>query len=351
MSLARRSASRFWLCIMLVMGMFLSQMALAADPPAGQARLFATVLRVRGDVVAIGSSGQRALREGAPVYVGERVRAGSNGEAMLRTADAGAVGVRPGVEFVAERFEAAGKPSDKSILRIVTGSLRVISGWIGLVNRNGHQVLTPTATIGIRGTDHEPYVMSADMAKATSYKEGTYDKVNRGRTALEVGEYSLEIEPGKVGFAAAPPPTFGKKKRALLTVLMPALLDKIPDFYVPGEFDAELDQFSVEVDDLSRRELERVGGSVVKPSVPAVLPAPSPAAPPGGDPPARPGAAPAQPQLQPKMVRWGAIRPISAAPGSKPWTMRLRALMPLPSSMLSRRTWWCMPRCATRKAA
>jgi hypothetical protein len=256
---------------------------------------FATVWRIRGDVVADGpAAGRRLLREGDPVRVGERVRAAGSGEAVLKTRDAGAVAVRPGAEFVAERFVANGRPDDGSVLRIITGSLRLITGWIGRTNRAGHLVHTPNATIGIRGTDHEPYVMSAEMAAKTSYKEGTYDKVNRGRTALEVGENSLEIDPGKVGFVQTPPKAFSKKKRALLTMLMPVLLDKIPDFYVPGEFDAELDQYAEEAEAVGRRELERLGVALPAETAAAVA---MPAAPVGeaATPPAAVPAAPTPP--------------------------------------------------------
>lgn len=223
---------------------------------------FATVLRIRGDVSASGSNNERKLREGDVVYIGERVRAPALAEAVLKTDDAGMVAIRPGTEFVAERFAAEDKPTDSFTVRLVTGSLRVISGWIARTNRSGHTIVTPSATIGIRGTDHEPYVLSAELAKATSNKEGTYDKVNRGGTTLQVGDNKLDIDAGRVGFvrAPAPPPKENKsgfRERALLTILMPVLLDKVPDFYVPGAFDAELDQYSQTADQEALRQLEQ----------------------------------------------------------------------------------------------
>lgn len=222
---------------------------------------FATVLRVRGEVVASGgSSGQaRSLREGDAVYVGERVRAPALAEAVLTTEDAGFIAIRPNSEFSAERFAAEDKATDNLVVRLVTGSLRVISGWIGRTNRAGHQVVTPTATIGIRGTDHEPYVLSAELATATANREGTYDKVNRGGTTMQVGENKLDIDEGRVGFvrAAAKESRPGFKERALMTILLPVLLDKVPNFYVPGEFDAELDRYSQTADQDSLRQLEQ----------------------------------------------------------------------------------------------
>lgn len=45
--------------------------------------------------------------------------------------------------------------------------------------------------------------------------------------------------------------------RLLMTLLLPELLDKVPNFYVPGQFDAELDQYSPIADKASQLELEK----------------------------------------------------------------------------------------------
>ena len=256
-------------------------LAAAAEPTAAveaNGKPFATVLRIRGDVSASGSGSERKLREGDVVHVGERVRAPALAEAVLKTNDAGMVAVRPGTDFVAERFAAEDKPTDSFSVRLLTGSLRVISGWIGRTNRSGHSIVTPSATIGIRGTDHEPYVLSAELATATANKEGTYDKVNRGGTTMQVGDNKLDIDAGRVGFVRAPAPVqenkSGFRERALLTILMPVLLDKVPNFYVPGEFDAELDRYSQTADQESQRQLEQRRKSPPPPS--AVAPSPAP---------------------------------------------------------------------------
>ncbi len=246
------------LCLMFLGGVTPSIAAPSAGTEAASAAAgtrFATVWRMRGEVTAArNANSPRKLREGDPVYVGERLRAAPQAEAVLRTEDAGIVAVRPGTEFLAERFAADDKPTDSLTLRIVTGSLRVISGWIAQTNRSGHNIVTPSATIGIRGTDHEPYVLSPELARMTANPEGTYDKVNRGGTVMKVGDNKLDIDPGQVGFVRAQSRT---KDRALLTILLPVLLDKVPAFYVPGEFDSELDRYSQTADQESKRLLEQ----------------------------------------------------------------------------------------------
>jgi hypothetical protein len=248
----------------------------AAEPATlspDAAKRFATVWKVRGEVATstAAAGSERKLRVGDPVYVGENVRSSPQGEVVLKTEDAGVVAVRPKTEFVATRFAAEDKPTDGLALRLVSGSLRMISGWAAHTNRAGNTVETPTATVGIRGTDHETYVLSAEMAQGTTNKEGTYDKVNRGGTTLAVEDGAVDIEPGKVGFVRAVSKT-SAKNRSLLTLLMPVLLDRVPSFFVPGEFDAELDRYSQTADQEGLRQLEqrRKSGPAAAATTPAV---------------------------------------------------------------------------------
>jgi hypothetical protein len=261
---------RFWLKISgLLVFLACSGLCNAAEnasPKSDIGKPFATVWRLRGEVVATNKDGTaRRLKSGETVLVGETVRAEPDSEAVLKTADAGIVAVRPGAKFVAEQFAAEGKTTDRQILRLITGSLRIITGWVGQINRQGHRVNTNTATMGIRGTDHEPYELPQAMANAR-YPAGTYDKVNRGSTQLDANGGSVVIEPGRVGFARDAK-TPAPKARALMTLLLPVLLEKVPDFYLAGAFDQELDRYSESAQANSRKELEKLTG-IKLPSVP-----------------------------------------------------------------------------------
>ena len=254
--------SRFLIALCLAFAALLSLPAgaseeVVANPDTGKP--FATVWRIRGDVFASGKQGiSRSLREGATVFVGEQIRAMPNGEAVLKTVDAGIVAVRPGAEFIAERYAAEGKSTDHQIIRLITGSLRIVSGWIARLNHPDHRVITPSATIGIRGTDHEPYVLPAEMATGI-YRPGTYDKVNRGATSLEANGGSVLVDQGRVGFARDPNAA-PAKTRAMMTLLLPTLLARVPEFYVPGAFDSEIDKYSANADKLGQQQLDRRQG-------------------------------------------------------------------------------------------
>lgn len=241
---------KFWLVCGALICLW-TPLAIAGPDGVPDTRPFAVVWRLDGELLASRQGATRTLRVGDVVYVGERLSAGVNAEAVLKAQDGGVIAVRPGAIFTAVQFTADGRSTDNSALELIKGSLRIISGWIGKLNRKGNTLATPTATVGIRGTDHEPYVLLGDDEEATRSKPGTYDKVNQGGTTLEAAGQSVDIEPGKVGFARAAP-----KNRALMTLLFPVLLDKVPDFYVPGKFDAEMNEFSKQSAANNQRQLQ-----------------------------------------------------------------------------------------------
>lgn len=287
------------LCCMLAGG-FQPGAATAAESAAkaGEpATRFASVWRISGEITATaGETGPaRTLRQGDAVFVGERIRAAALAEAVLKTDDAGLIAIRPQAEFVAERFAAEGKPTDHSTLRLIAGGLRLITGWISRTNRAQHRVNTPSATIGIRGTDHEPYVMSADLAATLSQNEGTYDKVNRGGTTMDVNGNKLDIDPGRVGFVRRS----RFRTRALMTIVLPVLLEKVPDFYVPGQFDDELDRLSQTADEDALRELDARSKALPEQAPVGAPAAPAPTVPPAAEPTPAPAAAPAAPAPKP----------------------------------------------------
>jgi hypothetical protein len=270
--------SGFFLCCLLAAFVQPGAAAAAetASPQMPPAR-FATVWRISGEVTATaGETGPtRILRQNDMIFVGERIRAGAAGEAVLKTEDAGVIAIRPQAEFFAEQFAAEGRPTDNFSLRLIKGGLRLVTGWIGRNNRAQYKISTITATIGVRGTDHEPYEVPDELAKAITVDAGTYDKVNRGGTTLAVGDNKLDIDSGKVGFAKAAPRV---RTRGLFTIALPVLLAKVPDFYVPGQFDDEVDRLSQAADSEALRELERRSKASSSEPAGAVTPAAKPAA-------------------------------------------------------------------------
>ena len=162
--------------------------------------------------------------------------------------------MRPGASFVVERFAAEGNSNDHATLRVLVGGLRLITGWIGRLNRRDYRVLTPTAAIGIRGTDHEPYVLDASLANTLAQPEGTYDKGQPRRHDAGSQRQDPEPETGSVGFASC---AQARQNKSLDHVDHAGAAGKVPGFFVAGEFDAELDQLSASAEDSITRDLAK----------------------------------------------------------------------------------------------
>ncbi|HQR04846.1 MAG: FecR domain-containing protein [Proteobacteria bacterium] len=129
---------------------------------------------------------------GADVEEGDTVICGDDGEAHLDMIDGGALAVRPNSKLRIENYQASDS-GEKVVLRLLTGATRSITGWIAKVSRSEYHILTPTATIGVRGTDHEVMVDES----------GTYSSVNEGSVGMRGLDESREqiVNPGTAAFA------------------------------------------------------------------------------------------------------------------------------------------------------
>jgi hypothetical protein len=190
----------------------------SADDAAGPV-LAGKVTLVEGDVRVSDARGQtRIPKSGDPVYKGERIVTGANGEVHFDMEDGGYIGVRPKTNMSIEDFKAEGGPDDRFILNLLQGSFRSITGWIARVNRQNYAVRTPTATIGVRGTEHEPLVIPEGGNEG---EPGTYDRVHNGETEIRTPLGTVGVKANQAGFA----PHRG--------ALRPRVLDRVPGFFRP----------------------------------------------------------------------------------------------------------------------
>ena len=121
----------------------------------------------------------RTPKVDAPIYEGESIVTGPGGEVHLKMEDGGLIAVRPDTKMRIVNFRAEGDPSDRMVIGLLQGSFRSVTGWIAKFTRNNYTVRTSTATIGVRGTDHEPFHIPEGSKLG---EPGTYDKVNQGGT-------------------------------------------------------------------------------------------------------------------------------------------------------------------------
>lgn len=197
---------------------------LSLGDAAHAAELFATVESLSGSASVSDPSGQPAdISVGQKIYEKQTISTAADGEVHLATVDGGIVAIRQNTVFRVDEYKADGSSGDKIFMSLVRGAIRSITGWIGKYNAPSYRITTPTATIGIRGTDHETTVIE----DADGDEPGTYDMVNEGVTVLKTQYGESEVTPEKFAFAP--------KHRAVA----PFLLTRKPDFWAKRKLKIE----------------------------------------------------------------------------------------------------------------
>jgi hypothetical protein len=171
----------------------------------------------------------RLVAKGSEVHEGDTIVTFRNGEAQLRMLDGAYLMLRQNSRIKIEAYVADGGDKDRSILDLIKGTVRRITGWIGKYNRAAYEIRTPIlVTIGVRGTDHEvTYIPPGDPRG----EPGVYDKVNEGKTFMRSGNDVVEVPQQRAVFSA-----WGAKPRR------PRLLVSIPGFFRPGPHEREFAQ-------------------------------------------------------------------------------------------------------------
>lgn len=188
--------------------------------PAGR------VIFSHGTAAAEGAGGSRPLVKGAPVCVGETIVTAQSASVQIRMADGGMLSIRPETKVKIDEFRFDGKEdgSERSVITLLQGGFRALTGLIGHTHKENYSIRTPYANIGIRGTDHEPMFIPdpAPGQSVTGQQPGTYDKVNSGGVVIRNAQGAVEVRPDQVGFVPNDAAT------------SPMLLKEMPAFYSAG---------------------------------------------------------------------------------------------------------------------
>ena len=122
--------------------------ASAAAAPAGRVEfVFGEVSLLRGGAVVLAAKGTEILE-------GDTVQTGRTASAQLRMKDNAFVTVRPNSALRIDQYRSAaqGDGANQVSVGLVSGTFRSFTGAIGKAQPEAVRYVTPTATIGIRGT-------------------------------------------------------------------------------------------------------------------------------------------------------------------------------------------------------
>lgn len=117
---------------------------------AGAAEGVGEALAVIDQASAEGTVGLRTLAAGTKVFLGDRVKTDSIGEAQLLFDDGTRMVVGPNSDMVLDEFVfRAGVTENQFVVRAFNGAFRFITGN---AEKDAYLIQTPSATIGVRGT-------------------------------------------------------------------------------------------------------------------------------------------------------------------------------------------------------
>lgn len=187
------------------LGVFLAACLMLASQ-AAYAGIAGHVQFLNGSVQITNSAGQtRELQKGDAVHESDTVTTAKGASAQVKMRDGGFVVIRPDSQLKFDSFIFSGEEdgTEQSFFSLLRGGIRAITGLIGQKNKKNYHIVTPETTIGIRGTDHETFVVTADSPLSAVAPIGTYNKVNRGETTMTTAKGTISVLPNQMGFAGA----------------------------------------------------------------------------------------------------------------------------------------------------
>lgn len=178
-------------------------------PQAVQAAPAGTVTQLAGVLTAQKvSGGAKILGLMSGVDSGDLLSTSNNTYARIKFSDGGELTLRPNTQLRVDdyRFDQAKPQEDNAFFRLIKGGLRAVTGLVG--KRNGldaYRMATPTATIGIRGTDWGALYCEDDCSgyrdsSGQTPSPGLYVDVSSGQIIVTNPQGSQQFSPGQFGY-------------------------------------------------------------------------------------------------------------------------------------------------------
>jgi hypothetical protein len=206
---SRQKISWGWHFLVGALIFCVSLSAAAADEVIGQ------VIWVKGSVKATQGTVTRVLERRGALYAHDVITTDDTGSGEIAFTDSSVFTLRASTELKIDDYAyKKDQPpgTDKSVMTLVKGGFRTITGAIPKNNPDGYQMNTPVATIGVRGTDYSAYYTAA---------EGLI-------TRIDVGSISVKNESGTVELNKDIAKVYAQVKLNMA----PAVLTKAPAVFV-----------------------------------------------------------------------------------------------------------------------
>ncbi len=165
------------------------------------------VVYARGTSYAEQGGRQEFLRRGSTVEVGDDIVTESSAYVQIRLLDNTMIAVRENSSFVIDELEAparAGRPAIgsgrtlRASFSLNRGGFRTSTGRIAARQPSAYRITTPSAVIGVRGTNYEARLCQGGVCAAD---DGLYVGVTDGNAYMQNNGGTLELGQSQFGYA------------------------------------------------------------------------------------------------------------------------------------------------------
>ena len=157
------------------------------------------VIKSRGKTFAISKNKKRRnLDISNEVFVGDRIFTGVKGFVRLSMIDDAKIDLRCNSEMLIEDYRLL-RGGNRSVLHLIKGSVRKITGSIGKVADDIYEMHTPLATVGVRGTEYAIRVLQSYGCDGSVdvNSQGLFVKVNRGAIDVKSKKQKIAMNKGE----------------------------------------------------------------------------------------------------------------------------------------------------------
>lgn len=159
---------------------------------------------VTGAVEAIDAAGRRrALETGSVVRLGDVIETGADAAARLEFDDGERLRLRAQSRARVQQWSLPDVGPGQRVVEVLAGGLRALTGAIGNRGDDDYRTVTPTATLGIRGTDYALRLCGSGECRDADGAElpaGLYVGVADGEIELLNGGGEATIGAGEYGY-------------------------------------------------------------------------------------------------------------------------------------------------------
>lgn len=163
------------------------------------------VVHARGKTFAISrKKKKRDLQSGSEVFVGDRLFTGVKGFMQLKMIDDAKIDLRCNSEMLIEDYRLL-RAGNRSILYLIRGSLRKITGSIGKMAKDVYEMKTPMATVGVRGTEYAIRVEQSHGCDGSIdvNDKGMFVKVYKGGIDVKNKSGSISMAAGQAALVSS----------------------------------------------------------------------------------------------------------------------------------------------------